>query len=69
MTPQYFVISKARSSTSSLSPKGRLAGTTRMPGVTFDDALYSGAMIHIDQSDDALVDVANLEFDYPVGHR
>ena len=36
-------------------------------GVTYDDALMTGAMIHVDQDADSLVDIDNLVFDDPAG--
>ena len=35
-------------------------------GATYDDALYTGAMLRLDQSTDSLVDVTALVFDDPV---
>ncbi|MEO0793006.1 MAG: calcium-binding protein, partial [Pseudomonadota bacterium] len=37
------------------------------PGNTYDDELYTGAMINIDQRAENRVDVSNLAFDDPVG--
>ncbi|MEO0643222.1 MAG: right-handed parallel beta-helix repeat-containing protein, partial [Pseudomonadota bacterium] len=47
--------------------EGKVGWHNANAGVTFDDELQTGAMIHIDQRSESLVDVENLAFDDPVG--
>ena len=47
--------------------EGKIGWHNANPGSTYDNELLSGSMIHIDQSEESLVDVDNLVFDDPVG--
>jgi Ca2+-binding RTX toxin-like protein len=46
---------------------GKVGWHNANAGATFDDALMTGAMIHVDQSSGSLVDLDDLAFDDPDG--